>query len=98
MYGSNFCIETFRPMLSRSIAMLEQVRPLPSELTTPPVTKMCLVTVSPHCSGVLVGACERISQTSDFRQLTSERSDQFEVRSLESESECLLLTRATKAA
>jgi hypothetical protein len=34
-------------MLSRSMAMLEHVSPLPSELTTPPVTKMCLVTIPP---------------------------------------------------
>src|SRR5262249_21864423 len=43
MYGSNFCSRTRRPLCSRSMPMEAQVSPLPRELTTPPVTKMCLV-------------------------------------------------------
>src|SRR5262245_10687641 len=41
MYGSIFCIATLRPCCSSSIPRLAQVRPLPRELVTPPVTKMC---------------------------------------------------------
>src|SRR5262249_2238430 len=42
MYGSNFCRRTRRPRRSRSMPIEALVSPLPSELTTPPVTKMCL--------------------------------------------------------
>ena len=43
MYGSSFCIRTRRPRCSSSMPIEALVSPLPSELTTPPVTKMCLV-------------------------------------------------------
>ena len=42
MYGSSFCIRTERPRFSSSMPIDALVSPLPSELTTPPVTKMCL--------------------------------------------------------
>src|SRR5437879_3959610 len=41
MYGSNFCRRTRSPRRSRSMPIEAQVSPLPRELTTPPVTKMC---------------------------------------------------------
>src|SRR5437773_867742 len=44
MYGSNFCSRTRRPRCSSSMPIEALVRPLPRELTTPPVTKMCLAT------------------------------------------------------
>src|SRR5215471_1957772 len=43
MYGSNFCSRTRRPRCSSNMPIDAQVRPLPRELTTPPVTKICLV-------------------------------------------------------
>src|SRR5689334_18628425 len=43
MYGSSFCIRTFSPRPSSSIPIDALASPLPSELTTPPVTKMNLV-------------------------------------------------------
>src|SRR5215469_10851657 len=43
MYGSNFCIRTRRPRCSSSMPIEALVNPFPSELTTPPVTKMNLV-------------------------------------------------------
>src|SRR5262245_29058404 len=42
MYGSNFCNRTLRPRRSNSIPIEAHVSPFPSELTTPPVTKMNL--------------------------------------------------------
>src|SRR5215212_5950977 len=42
MYGSNFCSRTLSPRRSSSIPIEAHVRPLPRELTTPPVTKMNL--------------------------------------------------------
>src|SRR4051794_27863622 len=44
MYGSSFCIVTRRPRLLRSRPRDAAASPLPSELATPPVTKMCLAT------------------------------------------------------
>src|SRR5262249_38327838 len=44
MYGSSFCIVTRRPRALRSRPSEEAVSPFPSELATPPVTKMCLAT------------------------------------------------------
>ena len=41
MYGSNFCMVTRRPRNFRSRPSDEAVKPLPKELATPPVTKMC---------------------------------------------------------
>src|SRR6218665_2250117 len=46
-YGSSFCMTTCRPRAVRRLPRLAAVRPLPSEETTPPVTKMCLVTTDP---------------------------------------------------
>src|SRR5579864_1584242 len=48
-YGSNFWSVTFRPRLSSKHPMDAAAIPLPSDETTPPVTKMCLAI--PH-SGV----------------------------------------------
>src|SRR2546421_8767228 len=44
-YGSSFCIVTCKPRAVSNWPRLEAVRPLPSEETTPPVTKRCLVAV-----------------------------------------------------
>src|ERR1700735_849929 len=41
-YGSNFCSETVRPRLSSRHPIDAAEMPLPSEETTPPVTKMNL--------------------------------------------------------
>src|SRR6478736_3435093 len=46
-YGSSFCITTRRPRAVRRLPRLAAVKPLPREETTPPVTKMCLVTPEP---------------------------------------------------
>src|ERR1041385_4409006 len=43
MYGSSFCIDTRKPQRSRIQPIAAEVRPLPREDTTPPVTKMYLV-------------------------------------------------------
>ena len=43
MYGSNFWIVTLSPRCLSSRPSDAAVMPLPSPLTTPPVTKMCLV-------------------------------------------------------
>jgi hypothetical protein len=40
MYGSSFIIVTFRPRASRMEASEAAAMPLPSEDTTPPVTKI----------------------------------------------------------
>src|ERR1700691_5064553 len=42
-YGSNFCSETVRPRLSRRQPIEAAEMPLPSEETTPPVTKINLL-------------------------------------------------------
>src|SRR5438552_16718065 len=44
MYGSSFCSVTRRPRLFSRRPSEEAVSPFPSELATPPVTKMCFVT------------------------------------------------------
>src|SRR5688572_6257985 len=41
-YGSSFCMETEMPRDLRILPRLAVVIPLPTELTTPPVTKMNL--------------------------------------------------------
>src|SRR4051812_4326318 len=54
MYGSSFCIVTRNPRDLSSRPRAEAVSPLPRELATPPVTKMCFVTGShrtPHAVG-----------------------------------------------
>src|SRR2546430_85550 len=43
MYGSSFRWVSLRPRFSISAPMDAEARPLPSELTTPPVTKMNFV-------------------------------------------------------
>src|SRR6478609_7955264 len=60
-YGSSFCITTRRPRAVRRLPKLAAVKPLPSEETTPPVTKMCLVTPEP----VLI--------TTGFQRITRDR-------------------------
>src|SRR5262245_3578582 len=50
IYGSNFWSRTRKPRCSRSMPMDAQVSPLPRELTTPPVTKICLATPPPICA------------------------------------------------
>src|SRR4051794_29627671 len=44
MYGSSFCIVTRRPRPFSRRPRDDAVMPLPRELATPPVTKMCFVT------------------------------------------------------
>src|SRR6476620_1790916 len=44
-YGSSFCMVTCRPRAVSNCPRLDAVSPLPSEETTPPVTKRCLVAV-----------------------------------------------------
>src|SRR3954467_6483019 len=56
MYGSNFWSRTRRPRCSRIMPIDAQVSPLPSELTTPPVTKMCLAIKLPAYRPVLAPA------------------------------------------
>ena len=46
MYGSSFCIVTRRPLLFSRRPSEAAVRPLPKELATPPVTKMCFAKMS----------------------------------------------------
>src|SRR3954447_6979691 len=41
MYGSSFCMVTRRPRILSKRPSEAPVSPLPSELATPPVTKMC---------------------------------------------------------
>src|SRR5947208_12629617 len=48
MYGSSFWSVTRSPRDLRSRPSEDAVRPLPRELETPPVTKMCFVTGSHH--------------------------------------------------
>ena len=43
IYGSNFCIVTLKPRDSNSLAIDDEMIPFPSDETTPPVTKMYLV-------------------------------------------------------
>src|SRR4051812_28649315 len=45
-YGSNFCRRTRRPRCSSNMPTEALVKPLPRELTTPPVTKICLATLN----------------------------------------------------
>src|SRR6478735_8373323 len=44
-YGSSFCIVTRSPRATSRLPREEAVNPLPSEEATPPVTKMCLVSL-----------------------------------------------------
>src|ERR1700691_284755 len=44
-YGSTFCIVTCSPRAVSNCPRLLAVRPLPSDETTPPLTKRCLVVV-----------------------------------------------------
>src|SRR4029077_7913565 len=57
MYGSSFCMRTDSPRRSSNMPIEALVRPLPSELTTPPVTKICLVirAPSPDCRQIFAG-------------------------------------------
>src|SRR5262245_31249785 len=50
MYGSIFCRETLKPRASSSAPMAAAARPLPSDETTPPVTKMYFDATSPSLS------------------------------------------------
>src|ERR1043166_3417035 len=54
MYGSNFIIETRRPRSTSRRPSEAAAIPLPSEETTPPVTKMYLVVLEPLGMGSLV--------------------------------------------
>src|SRR5688572_14396612 len=56
MYGSSFCIRTRKPRRSRSMPIDALVSPLPRELTTPPVTKMCLVILNTFLAGKRAGS------------------------------------------
>src|SRR5438067_9828008 len=68
MYGSSFCIVTRRPRLFRSRPRDEAVRPLPSELATPPVTKMCFATGT-HPTSAQAGVRGRQTAQADSAQL-----------------------------
>ena len=46
-YGSSFCMDTETPRLLSSLPIDAAVTPLPRPLTTPPVTKMYAVTLTP---------------------------------------------------
>ena len=48
MYGSSFCSVTRRPRSLSRRPSEDAVRPLPSELATPPVTKMCFGMTGPQ--------------------------------------------------
>ena len=52
MYGSNFCTCTFRPRAFSRRPSDAAVMPLPSDETTPPVTKTYFVGVTPAARGV----------------------------------------------
>ena len=56
MYGSNFWSRTRSPRCSSSMPIEAQVSPLPSELTTPPVTKMCLAIEVPSARFIVPAA------------------------------------------
>ena len=76
MYGSNFCSATVRPRATSRRPIEAAAMPLPSEETTPPVTKMKRVLPL----GRRRQACERL--------LPSEsRSRSGGVRSISAESE-----------
>src|SRR5262249_29209416 len=49
MYGSSFMFATFRPRFSSSAPIDALARPLPSDETTPPVTKMYLCCFDIRC-------------------------------------------------
>src|SRR5271167_291635 len=51
-YGSNFCRETFRPRLSIRQPIDAAASPLPSEDTTPPVTKMYFAAMPSSVVGI----------------------------------------------
>src|SRR3954471_4742581 len=53
MYGSNFCMVTLSPRSTSRRPSEAAAMPLPSEDTTPPVTKMYLVALVPVISPVL---------------------------------------------
>src|SRR3954447_13324896 len=52
MYGSNFCIVTFRPRSTSRRPSDAAAMPFPREETTPPVTKMYLVACGPEVIGL----------------------------------------------
>src|SRR5215831_6698698 len=54
-YGSNFCSATRRPLLSSRQPMLDAAIPLPSDETTPPVTKMHFGILMVRCQAGLAG-------------------------------------------
>ena len=66
MYGSSFCIVTRRPRAFSSRPSDEAVRPLPRELATPPVTKMCFATT-------LLSICALLDLTVAAPQTTRSR-------------------------
>src|SRR5687767_1240952 len=71
MYGSNFCSRTRRPRCSSNMPIDAQVRPLPSELTTPPVTKMCLATLCFPSTRYPVESFHRVSYQRDDSRLAA---------------------------
>src|SRR5450432_137578 len=58
-YGSSFWIVTFNPLPSRRLAMDADASPLPSDETTPPVTKMNLVCCFEARIGALTNASDQ---------------------------------------
>src|SRR5262245_4930332 len=73
MYGSSFCIETFRPRLSRIMPIDAEVSPLPSEETTPPVMKMCLAI--PRGRESAAGGCSACAEGRDEARVVGGRVD-----------------------
>src|SRR5271165_1295706 len=58
-YGSNFCMITRNPRCSSKVPSAAAARPLPSELTTPPVTKIYFIRFSCSKSAVRPGSRPR---------------------------------------
>src|SRR5262249_29370111 len=52
MYGSSFCMVTRSPRLLSNRPSEEAVSPLPNELVTPPVTKMCFAKTLPPLESI----------------------------------------------
>ena len=59
MYGSSFCIRTAQAALFEQHADRALVSPLPSELTTPPVTKICLAMIATAFLANALGSIKR---------------------------------------
>jgi hypothetical protein len=54
-YGSSFWIVILRPRVSSRLPIDAEARPLPSDETTPPVTKMNFVCLADGLAGAVIG-------------------------------------------